>query len=70
MVLSSNVVSGDNREESARIQRKISGTGAEYKNVLSGLAIYPISDMQRLHVPNSMVPWEVNFITKFKFLVM
>ena len=60
MVSSSNV-HGDDEEECK---------GAEYQNVLSRSAIYPVSGTQRFEVPDSMVPWEVDIITKFKFLVM
>ena len=37
--------------------------------MLSRSAIYPASDMQRLPVPGDMVSWQVDLITKFKFLV-
>ena len=70
MVSSSNVVYGDNEEECATIQKpceEVVSTGAEYQNMLSRSAIYPISDMQRLQVPDGMVPWQVDFISKFKF---
>ena len=60
-LVSSSSVRGNDEEECK---------GVENQNVLSRLAIYPVSDMQRFEVPDSMVPWEVDIITKFKFLVM
>lgn len=72
MVSSSNAVHGDNKEECATICRayEVVTTEPEYQNMLSRSANYPISDMQRLQVPDDMVPWQVDFISKFKFLVM
>lgn len=49
------------------IQRRSEEAG--YQNMLSRSAIYPASDMQRLPVPGDMVSWQVDLITKFKFLV-
>ena len=42
----------------------------EYQNILSRSGIYPISDVQRLQVPDYMVSWQVEFIAKFKSIVM
>ena len=73
MVSSSNATPVDNEEECATIHRaykEVVTTGSEYQNILSRSAIYPISDMQRLQVPDDMVPWQVDFISKFKFLVV
>ena len=62
MLVSSSNILDVNGEEDCK--------GAEYRNVLSRSAIYPISNMKRLQVQDSMVPWKVGFITKFGFLVM
>ena len=73
MVSSSNAVHGDNKEKCATIRKayeEVVTRGPEYQNMLSRSAIYPISDMKRLQVPDDMVPWQVDFISKFKFLVM
>ena len=72
MVSSSNSVHGDSKEECATIRRayEVVTTEPEYQKMLSRSANYPISDMQRLQVPDDMVPWQVDFISKFKFLVM
>ena len=72
MVSSSNSVHGDNKKECATIRRayEVVTTEPEYQNMLSRSANYAISDMQRLQVPDDMVPWQVDFISKFKFLVM
>ena len=72
MVSSSNSVHGDNKKECATIRRayEVVTTEPEYQKMLSRSANYPISDMQRLQVPDDMVPWQVDFISKFKFLVM
>lgn len=53
-----------------RTREEILTTGAEYQNMLSRSAIHPVSAVQKLQVPEDMVPWQVDFISKFKFLVI
>lgn len=58
-----NVLHGEGKGECGRKQEKneeIGATRVEYQNILSRSSMYPISDVERLHVPDQMVPWQVD----------